>query len=211
MRSGLERAKILATSLRGEFTHRSRRGSPGMCRRRRSYRLIAAELALTPEDDLLDVACGWGEFLLMYAQQAHRVCGIDVSEEKVALARQRLAVRIAAHSAEIVQGDAAVLPWGGETTFSAATCMDAFPFFPEPEAVMSEVFRVLPPGGRMLTQVGMRWPDGQPKSMINPFSPWLVMRPPWSAWSKTSGSTRSRSRPGKWAVTIAWGMLSAAG
>lgn len=113
MRSGLERAKILATSLRGEFTHRSRRGSPGMCRRRRSYRLIAAELALTPEDDLLDVACGWGEFLLMYAQQAHRVCGIDVSEEKVALARQRLAVRIAAHSAEIVQGDAAVLPWGG--------------------------------------------------------------------------------------------------
>ena len=135
-----------------------------------TYRLIAAELDLTPEDDLLDVACGWGEFLLMHAHQAHRVCGIDVSEEKVALSRQRLAARIAAQSAEIVQGEAAVLPWG-EATFSPATCMDAFPFFPDPEAVMSEVFRVLRPGGRMLMQIGMRWPDGPPKNMLHPISP----------------------------------------
>lgn len=135
-----------------------------------SYRLIAAELALTPEDAVLDVACGWGEFLLVHARPAHRVCGIDVSEEKVALARQRLASRIAAHSAEIVHGDAADLPWG-EGTFSAVTCMDAFPFFSEPERVMSEVFRVLRPGGRMVMQIGMRWPDGPPQHLLHPISP----------------------------------------
>jgi len=137
---------------------------------RPSYRLMAAALDLGPEDDLLDVACGWGEFLAIYGSDARRVAGIDVSEEKVRLARQRLADRIAAGTGEVVQGDAAALPWE-EGTFSAVTCMDAFPFFSAPERVMAEVFRVLRPGGRMLMQIGMRWPDGPPKHLPHPTSP----------------------------------------
>jgi len=137
---------------------------------RPSYRLMAAALDLGPEDDLLDVACGWGEFLAIYGSDARRVAGIDVSEEKVRLARQRLADRIAAGTGEVVQGDAAALPWE-EGTFSAVTCMDAFPFFTAPERVMAEVFRVLRPGGRMLMQIGMRWLDGPPKYLPHPTSP----------------------------------------
>lgn len=137
---------------------------------RPSYRLMLAALDLGPEDDLLDVACGWGEFLAVYASKARSVAGIDVSEEKVRLARQRLADRIAAGTGEVVQGDAAALPWE-EGTFSAVTCMDAFPFFAAPERVMAEVFRVLRPGGRMLMQIGMRWPDGPPKHLPHPTSP----------------------------------------
>lgn len=137
---------------------------------RPSYRLMLAALNLGPEDDLLDVACGWGEFLAVYASNARRVAGIDVSEEKVRLARQRLAERIAAGTGEVVQGDAAALPWQ-EGAFSAVTCMDAFPFFTAPERVMAEVFRVLRPGGRMLMQIGMRWPDGPPKYLPHPTNP----------------------------------------
>lgn len=136
---------------------------------RPSYRLMAAALDLGPEDELLDVACGWGEFLAIYGSDARRVAGIDVSEEKVGLARQRLADRIGAGTGEVVQGDAAALPWE-EATFSAVTCMDAFPFFAVPERVMAEVFRVLRPGGRMLMQIGMRWPDGPPEHMPHPIS-----------------------------------------
>lgn len=135
-----------------------------------SYRLMAAALAPTPEDEVLDVACGWGEFLLSYANQARLVAGIDVSKKKVALARQRLAARIAGGTAEVVQGDAGTLPWV-EATFTAVTCMDAFPFFSAPDRVVAEVFRVLRPGGRMLMQIGMRWPDGPPKHMPHPVSP----------------------------------------
>lgn len=136
---------------------------------RPSYRSMLAALDLEPGDDLLDVACGWGEFLAVYASKARNVAGIDVSEEKVRLARQRLADRIAAGTGEVVQGDAAVLPWE-EGTFSAATCMDAFPFFTSPERVMAEVLRVLRPGGRMLMQIGMKWPDGPPEYMPHPTS-----------------------------------------
>lgn len=137
------------------------------------YRSIAAALDLGPEDEILDVACGWGEFLAAYASEARCVAGIDGSEQKVGLARRRLADRIAEGSTEVVQGDAAALPWE-EGTFSAVTCMDAFPFFTDPELVMGEVLRVLRPGGRMLTQVGMRWPDGPPKHLPHPISPYAA-------------------------------------
>lgn len=134
---------------------------------RPSYRLIAAGLNLTTEDDLLDVACGSGEFLAVHGEQARRVTGIDLSEEKAALARARLADRIAAGTAEVVRGDAAALPWE-EGTFSAVTCNDAFPFFPVPERVLAEMLRVLRPGGRILMQIGMRWPNGAPKHIPHP-------------------------------------------
>ena len=136
---------------------------------RPSYRLMAAVLELKPDDEVLDVACGWGEFLASHAREARHVAGIDVSGAKATLARQRLADRIAAGTAEIVQGDAAALPWK-EGSFTAVTCMDAFPFFPAPEQVLAEVRRVLRPGGRMLMQIGMKWPHGIPKHMPHPTS-----------------------------------------
>jgi SAM-dependent methyltransferase len=134
---------------------------------RPGYRSMAATLDLSPEDDLLDVACGWGEFLVVHASQARHVAGIDVSAEKVALARRRLTGRIASETAEVVQGDGAAMPWK-DATFSAVTCMDAFPFFPAPERLLAEILRVLRPGGRMLMQIGMKWPDGPPRHMPHP-------------------------------------------
>ena len=112
-----------------------------------SYRAVAEALTLSPDDELLDVACGWGEYLLTYAAQARRVAGVDLSPAKVALARERLADRIANGTGEVVVADAAGLPWP-DGSFTAVTCMDAFPFFPDQQAVLGEIFRVLRPGGR---------------------------------------------------------------
>jgi len=170
-------AAIAAAVLRGSVkTHLAKGTLPGRSGSwldsylgRPMYRLMVDALDLSPEDDLLDVACGWGEFLVAYASQARCVAGIDWSEEKVALARERLADRVASGTAEVVHGDAAALPWG-DGTFSAVTCMDAFPFFTAPDRVLAEIIRVLRPGGRMLMQIGMRWPDGPPKHMPHPTS-----------------------------------------
>ena len=136
---------------------------------RPGYRLMAGVLELGPEDELLDVACGWGEFLVVHARTARRVAGIDWSEEKVGLARERLADRIAAGTADIAHGDAANLPWD-DNTFTAVTCMDAFPFLTDPDRVISEMLRVLRPGGQVVMQIGMRWRDRPPKHMLHPRS-----------------------------------------
>lgn len=75
------------------------------------YALMAGELALQPEDDLLDVGCGSAGLLTEQASHVRYVAGLDLSEIQLGMARQRLADRIGAGTAEIVMGDAMALPW----------------------------------------------------------------------------------------------------
>jgi SAM-dependent methyltransferase len=117
------------------------------------YRVMDRELALHPDDELLEVACGSAYFLDKYAGHVRRVAGLDLSDVQVGLARQRLADRIAAGTAEIVQGDAGTLPWPDET-FSVVTVMGSFECFPDPEQVLAELHRVLRPGGRAVMNIG---------------------------------------------------------
>lgn len=74
------------------------------------YPVMASALELTPEDDLLEVACGSGVFLAEHAGSAHFVAGLDLSDVQVHLARRRLAARIVAGTAEIIKGDVGALP-----------------------------------------------------------------------------------------------------
>lgn len=123
------------------------------------YRLVANALELGVDDELLDVACGWGGFLVEHGSHVRYVAGLDHSTRKVGLARERLTDRIAAETAEVVEGDAGTLPWG-DGRFSAVSCMDAFPFFPDPVRALSEMRRVLRPGGRAVIQMGWRVAPG---------------------------------------------------
>lgn len=120
---------------------------------------VARVLDLRPDDDLLDVACGAGYFLTESASHVARVAGVDLSEPKVDLARWRLADRIAAGTAEIAKGEAGALPWG-DGRFTAIACIDAFPFFPDPDRAMAEMCRVLRPGGRAVIDVNPRVHEG---------------------------------------------------
>lgn len=124
------------------------------------YALMAAALDIQPDDNLLDVACGSGVFLADYASAAGHVTGIDLCGPKVELARERLHDRIATGSAEVVTGDARLLPWQDDV-FSAVTSMDAWGFvlLPDPAPVLSEMHRVLRPGGRLVVQVGYHVPE----------------------------------------------------
>lgn len=64
-----------------------------------------------------------------------------------ALAMENNRPAVASGRLEIVEGDAARLP-GNDAAFTACASANMFFFVPEPEAMLSEVFRVLKPGGR---------------------------------------------------------------
>ena len=111
------------------------------------YKRVARVLNLQPEDSLLEVACGSGRFLKVYASRLHSIAGLDLSDIQIKIAKWRLKGRIAAGTAEIVQGDASQLPWD-ENSFSVATTMGSFIGLPKPLESLSENQSVLNPGGK---------------------------------------------------------------
>ncbi len=120
---------------------------------RPTYRAMAAELELQPDDDLLDVGCGSASLLAEHASHVRYVAGLDASEIQVGMARRRLADRLAAGSAEIVLGDAGRLPWD-DGRFSVVTSLNTLKFVPDPEGALREMCRVLRPGGRVVVTMG---------------------------------------------------------
>lgn len=115
----------------------------------RLYAVAADVLDLQADDDLLDVGCGAGVLLRDRAAGPRYVAGIDASEIQVGLARQRLAERIAAGTAQIVLGDAAALPWQ-DGRFSAVASLNCLKFVFDPDQALREMHRVLRPGGRVV-------------------------------------------------------------
>ena len=123
------------------------------------YEAMAAAVRPQPEDELLEVACGSGIFLAEQTAHVHHVAGLDLSDIQVGPARQRMADRLGAGTAEIVQGDVGALPWP-EDRFTALTCMGSFEAFPDPPRALAEIHRVLRPGGRAVLCIGEQVPPG---------------------------------------------------
>jgi ubiquinone/menaquinone biosynthesis C-methylase UbiE len=123
------------------------------------YTAMAAAVRPQPEDEMLEVACGSGIFLAEHAAVVRYVAGLDLSDIQVGMARQRMADRLAAGTAEIVQGDVGALPWPDER-FTVVTCMGSFEAFADPAQALAEMHRVLRPGGRAVLCIGEHVPPG---------------------------------------------------
>jgi len=92
----------------------------------------------------LDVGCGSGAFTEMLVERCAPVAvqGIDPSEEQLAYARTRLASPIT----QFRQGDAMALPFLDDT-FDAAVMPLVIFFVPDPAKGVTEMARVVCPGG----------------------------------------------------------------
>ena len=114
-----------------------------------NFRAILHELALTADDRLLEVGCGGGAFLHEALKSGCTAAAIDHSPDMVRLASRQNAEAIEAGRLQIVEGDAASLPFADET-FTAAVMTGVLGFLPDPVAAFAEIRRVLVPGGRMI-------------------------------------------------------------
>ena len=92
---------------------------------------------------VLDVACGTGDMAVELLRQGCSVTGVDLSEEMMAIAKQK------APQAEYSLADAEHLPFE-DATFDAVTCAFGVRNFVHLEQGLSEMLRVLKPGGRMV-------------------------------------------------------------
>lgn len=114
-----------------------------------NFRVMLAELALTPDDFLLEVGCGGGKLLQEALRSGCRAAAIDHSADMVRLAREVNADAVAEDRLEVQQADAEHLPFS-DATFTCAAMTGVLGFLPDPVAALREIRRVLGAGGRLV-------------------------------------------------------------
>jgi ubiquinone/menaquinone biosynthesis C-methylase UbiE len=125
---------------------------------------VLRELRGLAKGRLLDVGCGTG--LLTHRMgrelQPAEVVGCDFSRGMLRQAVHR------GPGPPFVQGDALRLPFG-DACFDAVVSTEAFHWFPDQDAALSEFFRVLAPGGRLLL------------ALVNASAEWLARATSWGS------------------------------
>lgn len=122
---------------------------------------------------VLDVACGTGDLAICLAEQGCTVTGVDLSEEMLLRARQKT------DSVTFRLANVEELPFPAGS-FDAVTCAFGVRNFVHLEQGLSEMMRVLKPGGRMVI-LELATPDNP---LVRPFYnlytkriiPWLGKR-----------------------------------
>lgn len=123
--------------------------------------------------NVLDVACGTGDMVQELQKRGCLVTGVDLSEEMLTIAKSK------APTATYMIADAEHLPFENDC-FDAVTCAFGVRNFVHLEQGLSEMLRVLKPGGRMVI-LELATPDSP---LLRPFYnlytkhiiPWLGSR-----------------------------------
>jgi ubiquinone/menaquinone biosynthesis C-methylase UbiE len=112
---------------------------------------IPQRLGLSSDSFVLEVGCGSGGYALHIGEKwGCRIVGLDVNEPGVRNANELAKTRGLASRLRFDQCDASKhLPFD-DNTFDAVFSNDALCHLPGRLQVLSEIFRVLKPGGRML-------------------------------------------------------------
>lgn len=105
-------------------------------------------VALLEDETVLDVACGTGEFerLVLAEHPTQLMVGVDLSEEMLAIAQQKL------HTFPNISfqtATASTLPFV-DHSFDVVISANAFHYFDEPIVALREMQRVLKPTGRLV-------------------------------------------------------------
>jgi demethylmenaquinone methyltransferase/2-methoxy-6-polyprenyl-1,4-benzoquinol methylase len=122
--------------------------------RDQSWRRRAVPLCrVRPTDEVLDVACGTGDFTQAFASAGPAsVTGLDFTDEMLDIAREkarRIHWRAGAAPPVYVQGDAMNLPFT-DASFDIVSIAFGIRNVADPAKALREFRRVLRPGGRLL-------------------------------------------------------------
>ena len=104
---------------------------------------------------ILEVAIGTGRNLPFYPADA-QITAIEISPAMLAIARQR--ATDLGIDADLREGDAEALPFA-DNSFDTVVCALSLCTIPDPAKAITEMARVLKPGGKLLLldHIGSRW------------------------------------------------------
>jgi ubiquinone/menaquinone biosynthesis C-methylase UbiE len=115
------------------------------------FRQFFAMIDLTPQSNVLEVACGSGGPALFMARTVGcHVTGVDINENGIATAN-RMATAQGLNGRvrfQLIDASQALLFTDG--SFDALICIDSINHLPNRSKVLGEWYRLLKPGGRVL-------------------------------------------------------------
>jgi ubiquinone/menaquinone biosynthesis C-methylase UbiE len=119
-------------------------------------------LDIDPKDHILDIGCGGGVNIARMLKRASlgRVCGLDYSEVSVEKTERLNRKAVREGRSEIRLGSVSENPWP-DNTFDIVTAFETVYFWPDFVNDMTEVRRVLKPGGLFFVCNEMNKPDGR--------------------------------------------------
>jgi SAM-dependent methyltransferase len=105
---------------------------------------LVKRAGVRPGQDVLDVCCGTGVVSVTAARLGARVTGLDLTPELLERAKEN--ARIASLDIDWHEGDVEKLPFA-DASFDVVLSQFGHIFAPRPELAVSEMLRVLKPGG----------------------------------------------------------------
>jgi ubiquinone/menaquinone biosynthesis C-methylase UbiE len=107
--------------------------------------------------DLLDIGCGTGTLaaMLIGSSLPVHVVGLDFAESMAVVASQKAREAHAGDRARFVRADSEHLPFA-DASFDVVTCSNSFHHYPDQQACVRQMRRILRPGGRLMIIDGFR-------------------------------------------------------
>lgn len=103
---------------------------------------------------LLEVGCGVGLDLARFARGGALVTGVDLAETAVALAQQNFKQQGLAGDLRVMDGEVLDFP---DASFDAVYAHGVLQYTADPARMVSEIYRVLHPGGQVILMVYNRY------------------------------------------------------
>jgi SAM-dependent methyltransferase len=124
------------------------------------------DMDLQPGMRVLDLGCGRGRHLhaLYWNDVPLHVVGLDLSHDEVKAALDGFFQlpppdpHSPLRSASVSAGDAGRLPFC-DNSFDRIICSEVLEHVPDPDLVLSEIARILKPGGQFVASVPRYWPE----------------------------------------------------
>jgi SAM-dependent methyltransferase len=163
---------------------------------------LVEHVAPTRDDDVLEVGCGYGQWMHPIAPLVRSIVGVDIHPTLMDKAKEKLADR---PNAQTLLCDGLTLPFP-DASFSLTYCISVFQHMPRSivHGYFREIARVLKPGGRTLLH--FRFADG-----VGEYSQDIVQdhKGDWSVgWTEDEAIAAGEAAglPGR-AIVKDWSML----